>query len=311
MPVASVAQFTANLGIPEVFAPGMVSVVYKNNFVGMWPQLPAPVGDLYMFKAHLAANTSAEIYTEGAATPTPVSQTYANASLAYIYGRALTRITGHLRDALAGMGPEMQFNVIDQEFTLGAEDVNDIFSTTWLGANSNGIALAVDSAGTYANISRTTYSQWGSYEAAVGGALTYASLADGREAIRDNERGGRVNVILAPENQVTNIQTLAGTPGQANNSYRTMFEGGQLQLAPNEQGTMFGSAVVVGVGDLTDTEIYLLDTTANGGIRIFIRRGITVRKDAGLEDDTYAISMAGTIVFPNPRRQGKLTGVTA
>jgi hypothetical protein len=223
----------------------------------------------------------------------------------------MVRITGHLRDAIQGQGIPDQFNVISNEFLLAAQDIRDLMETTFQGTSNNGIQLAVDSAGTYANINRSTVSAWGSYENALSGALTYAEIANAREAIRDNELGGRMDLMVMPHNQITNFMALVGAPGIQNSSWRFNQNGGEAQnlnLSPRDSGLSFGDAAVAGVGDLTNTVILYLQRSDFDTV---IHRPFDVRQDMSGDDDVWQLSTAATLRCKQTRRQGKSTGVTA
>lgn len=312
MAYGTTSHFSKNVEWDQVVEPAFTSIVYRNTngILSLFPQKTSGGGTATEWRVNTAGNTSAEVFSEGGAQPAPIAQTYVMATLSFIYFRAMVRITGHLRDAIQRMAIPDQFNVIANEFSLGAEDVRDLMETTFQGTSNNGIQLAVDSAGTYANINRSTVSAWGSYENALGGALTWAEVMNAREAIRDNDRGGAMDLIVCPHNQLTNLQSLPGAPGAANNSFRVNLsqDQGGLQLAPSERGTMFGDARVVAVGDLTNTVLLYLNSS---DFDYVIHRGFEVRPDTSGDDDVWQISAAGTLRCRNTLRQGKSTGVTA
>jgi len=305
-------HFSKNVEWDQIVEPGFVSIVFRNTdgILSLFPQTQSGGGSATEWRVNTAGNTSTEVFSEGGAQPTPVAQTYVMATLSYIYFRAMARITGHLRDAIRGQAIPDQFNVIANEFSLAGLDIRDLMETTFQGSSNNGIQLAIDSAGTYANINRSTVSAWGSYENALSGALTWAEIMNAREALRDNERGSKVDLIILPWNQLTNLQTLATAPGSANSAFRMSLDGPptSINMAPRDQGTMFGDARVVAVGDLLDTILLYLNSS---DWDIVVHRQFEVRPDTSGDDDVWQLSTAATLRCKQTRRQGKSTGVTA
>ena len=313
MAIGSTTQWGSRTALAEVYAKGFVEGVFRNGmFLPLFgTPIPSRGGTSYRWKVNSSGNTSTETYTESASQPTPVAQTYVNADLAYVYFRAMVRYTGHARDAakLDGLFPGL--NPLDEEFRLGRKDLIDLMNTTFLGSSNGGLEVAVDDGTTYAGISRSgTVNHWDSFENALSGVLTQAALLNIREAVRDNERGGRVNVFLMPWNQITNLQSLPGAPGASNNSLRFDLtqSGGRLQIAPNHDGTMFGEAAVIGIADMLDTLVVGLDTSS---WLVVEHRPFNIREDISGDDDVFQLSWAGALVCKEPKNQGKQTGVTA
>lgn len=315
MAIANTTQWAVGTAIRDNYQPGFVQTVYYNNeFLSLFPVVSQFYDTSYRWKAMTAGNTSAETFTESQSQPVPVASTYVNAALAFVYFRAMMRITGHVRDAVAqSAGEYAGLSLINQEFENAQQAIIDLMNTTFLGTGNSGLQLAVDSSGTYAGLLRSTYTTWASYEAAVNTTLSHSDLTLMRESLRDNDIGGKMTLVLAPHNQITNIQALTGAPGASNTSlrYDLTQSGGALQLAPTLNQTMFGEARCVGVGDLTDTVIFGLDPLADGGIKTVVHRELDVRPDISGDDDVYQVSTSATLVVPNPKLQGKLTGVTA
>jgi len=309
-------QYGADVALQTAFEASFVDAVYRNNeFLGMSvngvPVFPAsPLGgdiSSFRWKVNSAGNTSAEVFTEGGTQPTPVAQTYVNAAVAAVYFRAMTRISGHVRDAINQGAAFTGLDVIEQEFALGFADIQDLVNTTLMGSTNSGLEVAIDSGSTYAGIARGSAAYWESTETALGGALTRAGLLNLHEAIRDNDKGGRPGLLIGPHNQWTNYAQLAGEPGAANNSVRVMGSG-NYDIAPSTASFM--GLPFASVGDFTDTVIAMLDINA-GQWALKIRRPFEVRADQSGDDDVYQLSTASCLICRSPKRHGKLTGVTA
>jgi hypothetical protein len=314
-------QYSSNVGIATVFAPSFVNAVFKNNhFLGLvingkplFPELK--VGDTaYRWKVLSSANTSAAVFTEGAAAPTPVAITPKNAAVDYTYVWAWIRITGHVRDAMKNATPE-GLNMVTQEFIGAQEDIVDVFNTGFMGASNAGLQVSVDSTTTYAGISRGSAAYWESSEAAVGGAGTLAALA---EVIRDNDKGGLPGVWLTAVNQVTNYIRLMGVVAAANAAPRvemTLAGGGSLDIGPSPVQTAFQGAPFIGLPDFTNTVQVALDTRMT---KVGPKNGISIRRpfelrgpDMAADDDVWEASSAAALINHMPKLDGKNTGVTA
>jgi len=325
MAVGNLTQWPENVTMEQLIEAGYVATVFRNDqFLGNFPRRRSEGSDSFDWRVNSSA-AGAEVFTEGAAAGVPNVATWEIAKLAYIFFRATTRLTGHTRRANRASALPPGFNVIRDNMSLLLEDILDLQNTTFLGSSNNGIGVAVDSSTTYAGITRpATTDHWASYENALGGALTWGELMDMKEAIRDNERGGRVTAFVMPHNQLTNLQTLPVAPGGTNSAYRIALDGmGQVQLAPSEDGTYFGESKIIAVPDATNTEIYGLDMRdwfyvehpaaelGADGMPTGRESLVEVRNWYSGNDDVSEVSVAGTIVCVNPRRQGKSTGVTA
>lgn len=309
MPYATVNQYTGHVAIPEIFESGYNSIVFRNPYLSLFTPETPPAGDKFLYRVNVTGHT-AEIFTEGQVSPAPTSSAVVIASASYVYGRVITKISGMLMDALQGLPGEM-FNIIDENFSDAAMDTADILSTTFLSTSAPaGLLLAVDSAGTYFGINRSTYAGWGSDEQAGGGAaITMAMIQASLQAIRDNERGYRgPKIMWAPENQGTRIVNLVGVPGAANAAYRTTYENG-LTLQPDmDQVQINASTKLVTLPDLTDTEVVI---TPAGEIKMVLRRGLQVKLIQPGEDDTYQISMGMLQVVKRPHLCSKITNLLA
>jgi hypothetical protein len=262
-------------------------------------------------------NSSAEVFTEGQAAPSSGNQTWAEAALSWVYHRAIVSRSGHARDAMksAYLTPEWTSDAaMSGEYKGALLNLEDLMANTFLGSTNNGILIAVDSAGTYGGLARATYTDMQSYETAAGGdALTDVDMADTWEGMRDNDRGGKLEAILAPWNQVSNYYRLHGF-GATTPLPRIMASGeaAKIDYGFNETGLSFHNARIFGVGDMTDTELVFMSNIAEDWLFATIRP--IERKDLAITDDTAEktqVSTGGTLVCRNPRTQAKVSNALA
>lgn len=328
MAIGTLSQYGSQVGLRNVYAPAWEEGLYKNNdltglTIGGRPvfERASAIGggdSAYRWKFHTAGNTSSEIFTEGAAQSTPVAQSYANAAVDYVYFRAMTRVTGHVRDAAQGQGVFPGLDVVELESVLAMEDLMDLINTTFMGATNSGLEVAVDSSTNYAGITRSSSAFIQATETALSSTLTLASLMDQMEFSRDNDKGSRIGVggngvILTAHNQLTNYISLVGAPNSSNTSFRFNFDNSSrgMDLMPSAYQLSLGGVPVVGIGDFLDTIWIGLDTRPGKNLlverRAFDVRGPYLTGD----DDVFQYSWAGVLVNKNPRFDWKLTGVTA
>lgn len=268
-------------------------------------------------------NSSVEVFTEGQAPLSAGSQSYVEAVQPWSYFRAIVSVTGHAMDFL---GSHYLGEAVAGESALRGElpgaiaEIDDLVNTTLLGSGTTGLLNAIESTGTYAGLARATYSDWQSYEeAGAGGALTIAMLENTHEALRDNDRGARTfSAILMPENQRTNYATLVGA-GASTSLVRYIADGAapKLDAGYDDVGLSFHNIPIIGVPDMTDTEIaFITDAKADqpGEGWYFVTIRPIVEKELAVTDDTYKsiqISTGCTLAGRNPRKQGKVTNALA
>jgi hypothetical protein len=324
MATGTTTQWAVGTGIDYEYVDGYVDAVFRNSAIpGMthpqtgqdvFPDLA--VGDTnYRWKVQSAGNTSVAVFTESASAPTPVAATYVNAAVSYTYFWGWIRISGHVRDAMRNAQyPKM--NLITNEFISTTADIADLMSTSFLGS-TYGLEVSIDSGTTYAGIARGSAGYWESTETSVGGAQTKASLSNAMEGAEDNDKGGKISLILCPRNQLTNYQTFSGTPNTANHGLRA--EQSQLRYgfdveAPTTSLTFQGVAMV-GVPDMTNTVMLGLDlrqTPVGPNFGVSTRRQFEIRGPViSGDDDVWEISSAAAVICHMPKFCWKNTGVTA
>ena len=327
MASGTTTQWAVGTGIDYRYVDGYVDAVFRNNYLlGMqhpengrdvFPDLP--VGDTsYRWKIQSAGNTNVAVFTEGAAAPVPVAQTYVNAAVAYTYFWGWIRVSGHVRDTMRNAA-YAGLPLIANEFIGTTEDIRDLMNTSFMGSTYAGLAAAVDAGTTYGGIARGSAAYFESTETAVSGALTKASLSNAMEYTEDNDKGGKVSLILCPRNQVTNYLAFSGTPNTSNHGFRAtpndLRQGFDVEASPSR--ATFQQVPIVGVPDMTNTEWYGLDLRMampagqpNLGIstrRQFEFRGPVIAGD----DDIWEISQASCFICHQPKWCWKNTGVTA
>jgi len=316
MAYGTTTQWAAGTGHDYKYRDGFVDAVFRNNeLIGRFPMLPA--GDAsYRWKVNSAGNTNVAVFTEGSSAATPVAQTYVNAAVAYTYLWGWIRVSGHIRDVMRNGGAYAGLPLIQNEFLGTTEDIRDLLTTSFMGS-TYGLEVAVDSATTYAGITRGSAAYFESAETAHNATLTMAGLANISEGCADNDKGGKTSLILTAVNQLTNYATFSGTPNTQNSSFRSnavdLRTGFDIQPSPlmlNFQGIP-----IVGLPDWTDTVWMGLDlrpTRVGPNVGVSIARDFEIRgPDMAGDDDVWEISTAAAIIVHNPKLCWKLTGVTA
>jgi len=294
---------TAAEAIVEAFQAPYTEGVYRNNdiFRVFGEPVPAPRSDsAYRFLVNSTGNTSVQIFTEGQAQPGAGNQGWVAAAVAYMYVRGMVQITGHLKDNLQDGG---WVDAIDLEMTNLIEDIRDLISTTIMGATETGLQVSIDSTTTYAGIARGSAGYWESSETPVSDVMSYEDMVDLDETIRDNDKGGRTGAVLMPWNQVTRYTNITGGPAIKQMVGHDIAEG---ITAPT-----FNGAPVIGMGDMTNTVALFLDTRP-GSWDFVEKRPFSVKEMAPSGDsDLFQVSNASVLVNKQPKKMGKLTGLTA
>lgn len=185
------------------------------------------------------------------------------------------------------------------------ESMNGDLFTDGTGNSSKdltGLVLAIDSAGTYGNIARSTETWWSSQETAVSGPLTIDSM---RTMYNDCSKGYRK---AHPDLIVTDQTEYEAYEAKLQPDMR--FSDNKLADAGFENLAFKGSKMV-------------FDEQCNDGVMYFINTemmGLRVHKDAKftvtdeqrpVDQDAFVkqILWMGNLVTKNSARQGKLTGL--
>lgn len=304
-----------------VYEPKLADIVFQNNALFQLPGAPGegPMGEgdpRGLFPVRNSAGgtsynwpvrydtTAAAAYSEGQAAPAPGNNSYLNATLAYSAGYFWrgVEISGHSVDAMKDEGAIVE--AIDREVMDAARAIQDLINTTFMGTSH--LQLAVDSAGTYAGINRATYTGWGSWENALGGAHSLAACRDMVEGLLDNDRGARREdlAFIMPVNQVTNHVALAG----AGAGVPIISQGGG-KLDLGFTGASFQEIPIFGVPDMTDTVILLVHRPS---IYWVMHRPLKFEpKPTAGDSHSFLLTCALQLVVERPDLCAKQTGVTA
>lgn len=284
--------------IKEKYQDAVADCVYINNqFLSQFGEpIPQRGGRYVNWFAHNSGNSSVEVFTEGKTQPNSGNQGHVLAQVGWTYIRAIVEITGMARDQMV----DAYADGIDSEIIGAANDIRDLFNTSFMGG-TYGLELAIDAGSTYAGIARGSAAYWESTETAHNAACSFAALQTLEEAIRDNDKGGSPKKIFCPWNQVSNIYNLGGMP--------FVKTAGPQDQAANAFNPMWNGMPVIGLGDMTDTVIVMLDPA---DCQVHQIRGFQVDYQGRAGDaDVYQLSMGLAFVVRRPKLHGKLTGVTA
>lgn len=296
----SSGTYTGAVLIKEAYEPGFIDAVYTNNdLLKLFPAPTAHQGGRYIdWIVRKAGNTSVEVFTEGANQPAAGNQSWVLAYVSPTYFRAMVQISGHARDAMKSA----YLDGLDAEMVLAQEDIRDLMNTSFMGG-TYGLELAVDAGSTYAGIARGSAAYWESTETAHSAALSYTGLIDLYETIRNNDKGGQPGLIVGPHNQLTNFYNLGGQPG--------LKVIDPTDPAKGYSSQSFNGVPFVGIGDMTDTVIAMLDMRPGQWATKIVRPFEVKTMAPSGDSDIYQISTAAALVCFNPAKHGKLTGVTA
>lgn len=264
------------------------------------------------WNANYAGNTSSEVFVEGQAAPVAGQQSYVRPSLTGFYVRAMTNVSGHVRDQIRNGG--VYDDAVKRELISGTADLYVYMETQFNGSTQDrGIASIIDSGDTYAGTAPGSYSLWASLETAVGGAMSLSVLETMFESLIGTSYGANPTDIWCAQNQINNYLALAG-PGAGTSSVTRMdMTQGSIDYGLIKQKVAYNQIPFTMMRNMTTTEFYMLDMGVDPeDFCIKEIRPIQVDDLAKTDDGEKAqISWAGCIKVKNRRLQGKLTGVTA
>lgn len=265
-----------------------------------------------------AANAQTEVYVEAQALPVAGRQTYAQASLAVFYTRAVAGHSGHVNDQVRNGGTYE--DVLAIEIQKATADLFDLIEQTlWNSTQDQGLASIIDSAGTYAGINSATTTIWASRETAVGGAHSITMLEDVYEDLINSTsgsvaRGAIPDVIFCAPNQVTNhVRTTGASASTSLIRYEPPSMSGKVFDMGNgvtpAGGVSWNGMPIIATPRTTTTEVYMLESS---DIELVVHRDVTVEKMAKTNDDeTNVVSFACALKVTRRNHHAKLTGVTA
>jgi len=265
-----------------------------------------------------AANTATEVYVEAQALPVAGRQTYAQASLAVFYTRAVAGHSGHVNDQVRNRGTYE--DVLAIEIQKATADMFDLVEQTlWNATQDQGLASIIDSSGTYAGINSATTTIWASRETAVGGAHSITMLEDLYEDLINSTsgsvaRGARPSIIFTAPNQVTNhVRTTGASATTSLIRFVPPSMSGQKfdmgNMVTPQGGVSWNGIPIVATPRTTTTELYMMELE---DIELVVHRDVTVEKMGKTNDDeTTVVSFACALKVTSRNKHGKLTGVTA
>lgn len=313
-------------GIKEVYTPGkLVDLAFHNRTLfdfsefpmgkfdpaaagfgaprGLFPVVPSRGGNSWNWPVSYST-TAAEAYVEGQGAPAPGNTTLLMAEQPYSTGyfQRVVELSGHTLDQCRGEAEIL--SAFDVELSKAIDSIVDAINTTALGTSF--LELAVDSAGTYAGINRSTYTGWGSWENPLSGALSKAALQDMIEAVMDNDRGASLEdmLFLCPVNQLTNYAALAGAGAGT-----PIMSAGGTKLDLGFASYSFAGIPVVGIPDMTDTIVLLVHRPSIYGV---MQRPLQIeQKPTSGDSYQWLLTCSLVLVCERPFLCAKQTAVTA
>lgn len=298
---------------------GVVQSLFRNNEVlGEFPTRPFTGGATINITHHYAANTSVSTYEEGDAVGQAGSQSYLSSQWPAQYYKGTVSITGHARDQLRNGDPQAAFyDQIGMEMQRIIPDMIHKISVDMLGSGLTapvGIQGIIDSAGTIANLNRSTYTWFAAFEAASLTSSTAIEVADIDYAMAsgsDDPYEGNVDEIWTSYLQVRKFKAKIGNAGVANAPIRINVDGpGAVHLNAGDvrDASYIGNVPIKAKKGLTNT-IWLGLTKST----FFIgdMRNWTVDQLAKNDDsEKFLVTRALGLGCMDPRRNWKLTGYT-
>ena len=212
-------------------------------------------------------------------------------------------------DEFRNMGEAAQVSLLKARIQQAEMSLRDTMNTDLFGdgtGNSSkaldGLAIAVDSTGTYGGFSRTGNAWWASTETAVGGVLTIARM---RTLFNDISAGGREH----PDLLVTDGDEYEAYEGllQPDQRFQSnkLADGGFLNLMFKDQPIVWDASATAGVMYMLNLQYMKLYYHPQRNFK-----PTPFQQPTNQDARVSLILFAGNLVGNNPRMQGKLTGLT-
>jgi len=169
-----------------------------------------------------------------------------------------------------------------------------------------GLALMVDSTGTYGNIARSTNSWWAAQETAVGGSLTIEGSAGMRRIYNDCSLG---KGTMVPDGILT-TQTLFEKYESLMAPYMRYTVGGDANAVFTNDNLRFRKAMMFWDAECQSEVMYFLNSKV---IEMRVKRDMQVvpfQVPINQDAKVAHIRWMGELVAKNCRHLGKLTGAT-
>lgn len=255
-----------------------------------------------------ASNSTAGSYSGYDELDTDPQEGMTNAEFEWKQYSVSVSISG--KEKRQNSGETAVFNLIEGKIMQAEmsliETMNGDLFTDGTGNSSKdltGLVLAVDSAGTYGNISRSTDTWWSSQETAVSGPLTVDVM---RTMYNDCSRGykkAHPNLIVTDQDEYEAYE--AKLQPDMRYSDNKLADAGFMNLAFKGANMVYDEVCNAGV-------MYFLNTDMMG-IRVHKDAKFTVTEEQRpVDQDAFVkqILWMGNVVTKNSARQGKLTGLT-
>lgn len=226
---------------------------------------------------------------------------------------------------LMNRGPAAMLNILkariaQAEMSLAAALNEDLFldGTGNSSKDITGLALAIDSAGTYGNIARGTYSWWASTETGAGGAISVALLRQLYNDISLGPTRRNPDLVVTTQDVFQDYEALM----DSNTRYTVLSEGHTLR----EQRLKFRNCDWFWDDDCQSQVLYMINTKHLKIVEMSTRGAEVVNQEEDRDVGSFRLEpfqtpinqdaksakffWAGQTVSDHCARNGKLTGVT-
>lgn len=296
------------------YAPQMfVNTLTKRSY--LWNKIPkappsSPQGPRWQAKT--AGHTGVSTFADGGTFP--VADEFERAKASLDWGRYVgtIKITGDADDQLRLGGDLYIANYVNEQTTEVVDALVDLFCQhIKAGTATNGfvgLTTAIDDTGTYANLSRSTYSVWQSYVNDNGGSgrnLTLALMRTVHNQITQTI-GGDYNEIWTTQEQIDAFTGLgSGVPTPqiniANGQTTATFVAGYGGPGNQTPGAWFKGRPMYAIPGYATGRMDFVDTR---GFAIEELRRITMRGPKQVNDDFhFDLTWKGQLKLTNPRKQ--------
>ena len=256
-----------------------------------------------------STSTNAEIYSQGAPMPDPDTTTHVRAYFNKDTFQGTAKVYGDTQAQLLGANAtNVPLAAQQKAIDVSLKNMIDLMSTTMIAD----LALHVDAGNTYSDAAlvRATYAL-ASIETGSVGALALTDLEDLLEGLQDVTNGfvdSSDLVWLMPRNQLTNLSRLttlaSNAPFNSDAQNPASIDAGRVMRTK-----FFEGIPIFVIPDMTTTEIYLVPKSET---KIYVHDPIkTVEKDVAEYANAWLSTGGVNLVVQDPRRSGKLTGITA
>ena len=286
----------------EFEEPWMDAMVRDNFFLNMFDRRNGKGAEV-RWKLHYGGNQSAGPYSENDMIPEPGVQSYADARVPYKQNWVVVEVTGLAQAATKGGGGYME--VLGNETKEALEDLKDRINDQIMASTADvngraihGLGYIVSDVGSYAGISKTANTWWGSKVLSNGGTLrglTTLLMQQMMAAMEQLDRKAKIDLIIG--NRVHYYQY--GNTLQAFRQFvnEDKLDGGYMAL--DFEGMPF-----VSVPNLPIGTVYFLDKSQ--WAYYVLENFETKPKSTNKDSDRFIITHYSNLVCKNPGKQGKI-----